>query len=279
RWRQTIESKFTSRLNELKKNTNGKLQELDLPAEYKEPLQALTQKVEALNINTDIAKLPPLEIPGYSLPDLNGVKNLTSGVPRVDDIGGLTKVTDIDVPSGKIDAITKRAAEYEGDLKNLADGNLDKVEHLPETIEQQASKVEGIDELQKYDKLADEQLKTLTDPVGDPKKAKEKAVAMAKEKAVDHFAGKQEQLKAAMEKMLKYKQKYSSVSSIKDLPKRPPNPMKNKPFIERLVPGVFFQYQRKNAYLLDVNPYVGYKLSGRFTTGMGWNHRYAYDKD
>ena len=80
-----------------------------------------------------------------------------------------------------------------------------------------------------------------------------------------------------MDKISKYKQKYSSVSSIKDLPKRPPNPMKGKPFIERLTPGIYFQYQRKNYYLLDVNPYAGYKLSGRFTMGLGWNHRLAWD--
>ena len=55
--------------------------------------------------------------------------------------------------------------------------------------------------------------------LNDPAKAKEKAVAMAKEKAVDHFDGKPEQLKAAMDKISKYKQKYSSVPSIKDLPK------------------------------------------------------------
>ena len=55
--------------------------------------------------------------------------------------------------------------------------------------------------------------------------------------------------------------------------------MKSKPFVERLVPGVYLQYQQKNFYLLDVNPYLGYKLSGRFTAGLGWNHRYAYDKE
>ena len=101
---------------------------------------------------------------------------------------------------------------------------------------------------------------------------------MAKEKAIDHFAGKQEQLKAAMDKMAKYKQKYSSVSSIKDLPKRPPNAMKGKPLVERLVPGLFFQFQQKNYNLFDFNPYLGYKLSGRFTSGLGWNQRYAYDR-
>ena len=108
--------------------------------------------------------------------------------------------------------------------------------------------------------------------------AKQHLVTIAKKAAVDHFAGKQEQLKAAMEKISKYKQKFTSASSIKDLPKRPPNAMKGKPFVERLVPGLYFQHQQKNFYLIDVNPYLGYRITGRLTASLGWNHRYAYDK-
>jgi hypothetical protein len=81
-----------------------------------------------------------------------------------------------------------------------------------------------------------------------------------------------------MDKISRYKQKYSSVSSLKDLPKRPPNAMKGKPFIERLIPGFYFQYQQKNYNLFDINPYLSYRLSGRFTSGAGWNQRYAYDR-
>lgn len=134
-----------------------------------------------------------------------------------------------------------------------------------------------MDELQKHSGVVDQHKATLAE-LNDPQKAKEKAVAMVRKAAVDHFAGKQEELKAAMDKISEYKQKYTSATSIKDLPKRPPNAMKGKPFIERLVPGLYLQYQRKDQYLLDVNPYVGYKLSGKFTTGMGWNQRFAYDR-
>ncbi len=82
-----------------------------------------------------------------------------------------------------------------------------------------------------------------------------------------------------MDKIAKYKQKYSSVSSIKDLPKRPPNAMKGKPFIERIVPGLYLQYQQKGYYLLDINPYAGYKLGGRITAGLGWNYRVVLNKN
>jgi hypothetical protein len=167
---------------------------------------------------------------------------------------------------------------YEQDIKNITQGNLADVEKLPGTLESQASKIEGIGELQKQSGVISKHKATLQD-LKDSEEAKKKAVEIAKKVAVDHFAGKQEQLQVAMQKISKYKQKYSSVSSIKDLPKRPPNAMKGKPFIERLTPGLYVQYQQKTFYLLDVNPYVGYKISGRFTAGLGWNHRYTYDKD
>ena len=276
--RQNTISKFTSKLDELKSKTTGKLNALDLPPEYKEPLQKLTQNVSGLSLNSDITKIPALTIPGYSLPDVNGIPNLPSApggdLSKISDING---IPEIKTPDGNIGNITQQAQAYQEDIKNITSGNLSDVQKLPETLESQAGNIEGIDELQKQSGVMDEH-KAKLDAIKDPESAKEKVVEEAKKVAVDHFAGKEEQLKAAMDKISKYKQKYSSVSSIKDLPKRPPNPMKGKPFVERLIPGLYFQYQQKNYYLLDVNPYVGYKLSGRFSAGFGWNHRLAWDR-
>src|SRR5690606_26148566 len=92
----------------------------------------------------------------------------------------------------------------------------------------------------------------------------------AVKKADNHFTGKEAQLQEAMNKMAEYKKKYSSVESLKDLPKRPPNTMKGKPFVERLVPGISLQVLRNNDWMVDLNPQVGYRISGKITTGIGW---------
>jgi hypothetical protein len=110
----------------------------------------------------------------------------------------------------------------------------------------------------------------------DPNALKQEAQQQVVKQAVNHFAGKEEQLKQAMDKMAKYKAKYSSVNSIKDLPKKRPNEMKGKPFIERLRPGIAFQIQKKNDLLVDFNPYLGYRVTGRLTSGLGWNQRVAF---
>lgn len=268
------ESKYSSKLAELKSKTTGKLDALDLPPQYKEPVQALTKNVDALNLNSETLQVPGLkgsglDVPGLELPNVGGVD-----LPNTDLSANLPK---IETPVGDLGKVTENLKDVQGDVKNITSGNLNDVKELPKTLEQQAGKIEGVQELQKQSGVVDD-MKGKLDPLKDPAAGKEKAVEMAKEAAIDHFAGKEEQLKAAMNQMAKYKQKYSSVSSIKDLPKRPPNAMKGKPFIERVVPGLYFQYQQKGFNLFDFNPYVGYRISGRFTAGAGWNHRFARDK-
>lgn len=261
--RREIQTKFTSRLNDLKSNTVEKLNALDLPQEYQKPINDLTKNIDRLNLNTDAIRLPEINIPGYSPLKIDGVGDL----PSAGEINGISNTV----------IVTDQAHTYADDIKSITEGNVSDVGQFPEALEQQASRIEGMDELQKQSGLIDDR-KVHLEEFKDSEKGKRKAVELAKNAAVDHFAGKEEQLKAAMKKISKYKQKHSSVSSIKDLPKRPPNPLKEKPFIERLTPGLYLQYQQKNDYHLDVNPYVGYKITGRFTTGLGWNHRFSYDE-
>jgi hypothetical protein len=275
--RQNTTTRFTSKLENLKSKTTGKLNSLDLPPEYKGPIQQLTSKMEALNLNSDVVKIPSLNIPGYSLPNIGGIGDVTSKASELVNIPHMGDLPKVETPLGGAGQLAQQAQGYQDDIKNITKGNLNDVQSVPKAIEAQAAKVDGIDELQKQSGVVDG-YKGKLDDLNDPDAAKQKAIEMGKQVAVDHFAGKEQQLKAAMEKIAKYKQKYSSVSSLKDLPKRPPNAMKGKPFVERLVPGLYLQYQQKNFYLIDVNPYLGYRISGRFTSGLGWNHRFAYDK-
>ncbi len=100
----------------------------------------------------------------------------------------------------------------------------------------------------------------------------------AKKVAVDHLAAKQEQLRAAMEKIAKYKKKYSSLNGIKELSEKPRNDMRDKPLIERVVPGLAMQLQKRSEDLLvDFNPYAAYRFTKRLNGGIGWNQRIAYD--
>lgn len=273
--KRKAEARFNEKLDALKGKTTDKLNALDLPPEYNEPVQKLTRQINNATLDSDIIKLPELNVPRYDSPGVDATNNASSleSLAQGSDIPRMPSVQ----PPAEVGEVTQQIQGYHGQLDNIPNTDVTNPETLQKTIESEASKIEGIDELQKQSGVIDTHQSKLEE-LSDPEKGKKNAAELAKKAAVDHFAGKQEQLKAAMEKMSEYKQKYSSVSSIRDLPKRPPNAMKGKPFIERLSPGLYFQYQQKNFYLFDVNPYIGYKISGRFTVGLGWNHRLAYDK-
>jgi hypothetical protein len=56
--------------------------------------------------------------------------------------------------------------------------------------------------------------------------------------------------------------------------------MRGKPFIERMIPGAGIQVQKKgDDIMIDFNPYLGYRFTGRITIGAGWNQRMAYNMD
>lgn len=266
--RQQMNTRLTAKANALKAKTTGKIKNLDLPPEYNEPLQQLTANVDGFGVANGFTAIPQLKVPGYSLPRLEGFGEMSPALA----------VPKIETPLGDLSQVGEQVKGISGDVQEIAQGNFNDVEHLDKTLEQQATRIDGVEELQKQSGVIDG-YKGQLENLKDAESAKRKAADVVKKAAVDHFSGKQEQLKAAMEKMAKIKQKHSSINSVKNLPKRPRNAMKDKPVIERLIPGVYFQYQQKNFNLFDLNPYLSYRISGRFTAGAGWNHRFAYDRN
>jgi hypothetical protein len=81
-----------------------------------------------------------------------------------------------------------------------------------------------------------------------------------------------------METLTKFKKTYSSLQELSDASKKRKNEMNGKPFIERIVPGINFQVTKERDFVfVDFNPYVGYRITGRITAGVGWNQRVGYD--
>jgi hypothetical protein len=260
-----------SRADSIKLGSIQKINSLELPPKVQEKVGTYTASLRDVDVglpSTDfnvpgldvpslgnlnsptLGNLPNTNLPGVSIPGTDKLGNLTPDVGNVDvsnvaNVDELNKLGDVGKLNTELPNVPTDAAGAEKVLENkVADAaDLKALEGLPTT------------------------------PAMDEQAAKDQLTQQAKAVAMDHFAGKEEQLKAAMEKMSKYKQKYSSVQSIKDLPKKAPNPMKEKPFIERLIWGVSLQIFKKEDWLMDVNPYVGYRFTERLTVGAGWNTR------
>jgi hypothetical protein len=269
--------RFTGRLDSLKRVTTTKLDSISVPPELKDHLKEYTGKLNNAGLDNNIA-LPELNIPGLPTVDLDlpSLKELGSG--DVLKLPTDVNVPEVDLPKTELDGIENisgQAGDVASKAKALSETNVQEAQTLAsKEAEQQAAKMGGVGELRKETEAFDKMM-----PPASEDKAKQQLMEQGKEMAIDHFAGKGDALKGAMEQVARYKEKYASVSSLEevDLKKRPPNPLKEKPFIERLVPGISFQYQRRDDYLLDAYCYVGYKHTPKLVSGLGWNQRFARD--
>ena len=269
-----VQQRMKKKLEDIKTKATTKIKSVPHPPELDEKISKVTGTIDKLGPQTIEAKLPldlrtdklasltsawgtsglP-NVPNLNLPESN-LRDVTSSIKEMDSFG---EVNDI---AGKAGAVGEKLSEVKGEL------NANNVDRL---VESRASELKEVKVIQK----------NVTELPLDSA-ASESAMKMyikqeVKRVAVDHFTGKDQQLYEAMEKIAKYKKKYPGVSTVTNLKKRPQNPMQNKPLAQRIVPGIGFQVQKKGEnILLDFNPYVGYRFSGRITAGPGWNQRIGY---
>jgi hypothetical protein len=238
---------------------------------------------QALNIPR--ADLPDVNLSGglpgslgnVEVPDLGVDSDLGNEVmlpnARLADIKGLENAGKVQEQLGGLSEVGNQAKEYQDDLKEFKEGDLSNMEKLPGHLE---SKVENLDQVKNVQKeIAN--FEAIKKKWNDPEVMKEEALNKAKETAVNHFAGHEAELKAVMEKMSKLKGKIPDPEEAIDLFAKRQQFMKSKPIIERFVPGLTFQIQKNQSLWLDLNPQIGFKISGRWLTGLGWNERLAYD--
>jgi hypothetical protein len=265
------------KVEKLKEKTVGKLNELKLPSQLSEKVSGVTSQIDGFKIPAGDLNIPYIGVGKSSIENLGGL-NIQSpvGDAAIPDIDGLKG---INAEAGSISNVTGKVGEYGKDVQGVVKGDLSEVKNIPGAAESKAEELSGMNEVKDQTKALDE-YKDIAGSMQNPDSLKALAIQEAKQVAVNHFAGKEEQLKEAMETLAKYKSKYSSLNSLSEATKRPPNEMKGKPFIERLVPGIGIQVQKKGGdVLVDFNPYAGYRFTGRITAGLGWNQRVAYNFD
>lgn len=262
-------------LNDLKVNLSSTLPELP-DATLSNPLTGNKE------LNLPELKLPKAEMP-EGLKSLNDKVNDLQQLPN-DKLGELDITKDIDKiknQMAKAGEVTKKAETYKSEIKEIASGNLEKVEALPKELENaalQMDEVKGIhDQQQKFTATKNilQQYQELVTNLKDNEELKEKAKEAGKQQVNELLDTKDDKLKAGIAQLDKLKKKYKSIPDSRYLPKHVPNEMKGKPFRERIVPGIGFQFYKPNEAAVDLSPYLAYKLSGRFRPGLGASWRYT----
>lgn len=271
-------SSLNQKVADLKSKTLGKVNSLNLPGELQEKISSLTKNIDGFQLPVKDFDIPSLSLPDNPLGNLNG---LSSSMPSMDQLNGLSDISlpsNLSLPSelSNVSQVTEQIGGYSNDIQNITQGNLEQLQQLPQTLENKAAEVSGLNEITKQAGELDPMLSAAQNPEA----MKEQVVQQAQQMAVDHFAGKEKQLQEAMDKIAKLKKKYSSLNSLSEIPKKRPNEMRDKPLVERLLPGIAMQIQKKGEDILtDFNPYIGYRFTGHFTTGLGWNQRVGYNTD
>jgi hypothetical protein len=211
------------------------------------------------------------DVPGFSLPNL---ATSTLGIPAVDNLK--EKLGQVKEVSGDAKKYAGKAEELKS--KDVKDELKEEVKNLPEELEKQAVKIDEVKAL----KRELPQTSDVTDQFGDIKskateagEIKGEVKNLAKKTFVDHFAGKEEVVKSGISQLEKYQKKYNSVKDIRYLPKKRPNNMKGKPFIERVTPGVTFQVfaQEGDWKGIDISPSAEYNFNDHFRAGFSAGYR------
>lgn len=279
-----VQQKASAKIDSLKGQVTAKIKSLNLPPQSDDKISKLTSSIDKVSlpsIDAEISKKlglvnADLDIPGLSAEAINtdglpGVNNLPStnvGLPSVPGANGQENLNGLN-------EVTEQAG---GIQQQIQEGLSASPDEIAQKIESKASELDQVKEIQSQAMPGmPEGLPAEMPASGE--EAKEQLVALAKTAAINHFAGKEAVIQQAMDKMSKYKEKYNSATSIKDLPHKPPNPMKEKPFIERVVPGMTLQFQSNQDFLMDVNLSAGYRFTDHITAGVGWNQRWAYTID
>lgn len=313
----SVAKKPLSKVNEVELKVTGAEQKLNEPvtqveSKINEKLNLMNQEGGAganlpgtvnapdasLNIDhglTDQIKLPATDLKTNNpLSEIdNPLKEQMSGAGEVKDkltevkslpqeqlgkVKSIDEVKSVQEKIGTTSQLTDKAQAYSDDVKSIAKGDLNEVKELPKAAEQQAMKLDEVQGLQKEAGQFD-QYKEMADKAKDPSALKDEAMKQAPALAMNHFAGKEQVLQDAMDKLDKLKQKYAHLSTIKEnMPRKMRNAMYGKSFIERLVPGITLQIQKSGNVLLDYSPVIGYRFTGRFTAGAGWNERVTIGK-
>jgi hypothetical protein len=261
-------NEVNTKINNLKAKATRSLNEINLPQELQGPVNNLKQSINGFSLpgtNTNNLAINNLDLPNLTntqLPTLTdqikldpNLKNFSSDLSQLNGLGN-------------------NLGTYAEDVKEITQGNLNEIKSVDKLIENKVAGIEGMEQLQEGKALME---KAKPDSAALANIAKEVVQEQILNAAQDHFAGKEAVLQQAMDKMSKLKNKYSEVKSMAELPKRLPNPLKGKPFIERLVPGISFQIQKSQYFLLDVNPSLQYKIRPRLSAGIGWNERLPFD--
>jgi hypothetical protein len=229
--------------------------------------------VEGISLGVEGVDIPGVEVPGMELPELVIPE---TGLPSLE----LEVLPDVQGKLGEISKIGQETEAYAEDAVKLREGKLQEIENADKLAEEQFLLSEAGQTVQQELGGAEKGMGGLQKLAG-REYAKGQAEGKVYEVATDHFAGHTEELKAAQDELNKYKGRFQKVESVKEMPRNwwKLNPLKDKPWQERLHLGSLWQFGRQEQFLIDAGPTVAWRFTDKFEAGGGYQWRLSIGKE
>ncbi len=236
-------------------------------------------------------KLP--ELPSTALPSINAQLD-PKALPEVGEItGNLNKSPD----STALDMLSRVPEVDPGKAKEVTSGIQDAKRYRTklDTMDLEALGVEGAGALEaKASEMAE--VKGMSQEMNSAMALKMQQEAMLeryrdKRRLHDEITRKAKnvvnvkineltpEFKSAQDDLMKTKRLNPAVQSFKEMVRKRPNEMKDRPLRERLIPGISIQAYNSDPFTIDFGPQIGYRFTGRWTAGVGPVFRAAFSSN
>jgi len=249
-----------SALQKIKKWKSSLQKDLDLTPpnlDIAKDLKVSIKELDELQSLYEKVKIPELKVPDFQIK----AKELISK----SDLSGLTD---------KAEDLQKLVSDYKNNFKGWDEKLLAKATSIEELklLKEQQEKLAAYKPLPEGYRESMEGFQT-NDFV------KEQLEAKAEE--IKKIGGEtlQEKFDAAQTKLSEAKEKYGSLESLKDAPKRKPNPYKGDSFLKRIKWGGNFQINKNDPASVDVSLQASYLLNQRARFGTGVSYRITVGKN
>lgn len=227
-----------------------------------------------------------LHTPNVVLPQSNGVQMpntlppANQGINRpVIDLPATNVQNDVASITGKVEKVgevSDHISEKSAQARELKDK---KPEISDKEIEKQALEIDEVSEIKNGLPDKDKLVSNNPEMPGMPNVAegigKEKLVNQSKNKLRGFFVGKEALVENDIVKMSRYQKKFPSLPDTRLATKKAPNLMADKPFIERIIPGLNFEIHNLtgNWKGIDISPNFEYWLSDKIRAGFGFTYQ------
>lgn len=303
-------NKWQEKITGLQTNAQNRLDSLEqkvsttmskAPEQVQGKLNGIADKTQELP-DVPQTTLPDVNLPNTTIPNIdttlpsNEIKSDALNVPdanlSIPDMKG-----DLDIDNLKIDKlqlpdeatmITNEVKSVEGELTDYQQQSTELAKDIPtdanalaqEAEQKLAETTAGQAVKSNLSKVTDEQARyeLLIKQYQDQKLIEQELKRKLKDVANDHFAKNASKVQQAQAELEKSKKALNSVKSFKDVFKKRSTELDGLKFYQRLVPGITWQLYNQEPFMTDLGLQVGYRITPRFTAGIGGVYRAGFSK-